>query len=268
MAAETFSKIMGIVNVTPDSFSDGGLHYSPQAAIEHALGLVRDGADILDIGGESSRPGAMPISAQEECDRVLPVIEGLKAAGCSLPISIDTVKYEVASKAIQAGASMINDVSGLMHDVLLARLAAEKKVPLIIMHSQGSPATMQNNPQYKNVVKDVLAELKGKVAIARSFGAKDIILDIGIGFGKTAEHNWQLLHALPSFQSLGYPLLLGISRKAFLGSTLNIEKPADRDTATALLHALLLDSGMSIIRVHNVAMLNQLRILKQRLQQG
>ncbi|MEN3026803.1 MAG: dihydropteroate synthase [Chlorobiota bacterium] len=264
--AQQFPQVMGIVNVTPDSFSDGGLYIEPQAAIEHALRLVEEGADILDIGGESTRPGAEPVPVEEELRRVIPVVEGIRRHQREISISVDTTKYEVAAAALAVGATMLNDISALRFDPRIGELAAEHDVPLVLMHMQGTPRTMQDNPQYGDVVAEVKAFLQERIAYARSLGVRRIIADVGIGFGKTVEHNWELLRRHREFLALGVPMLLGISRKSFLGKTLGIEDPRQRDCATALLHALLLDSGVSIVRVHNVALMAQLRRLWQCLQ--
>ncbi len=261
MQQEHFPKIMGIVNVTPDSFSDGGLYSNANNAINHALKLIDEGANILDIGGESSRPNAETISIDEELERVIPVIEGIRKVDTTIDISIDTVKYEVAVAALEAGAGIINDISGLTNDKRLASLAAEHNVPLIVMHMQGTPRIMQKNPSYSNVVEDVFSDLSGKIRYAQSVGVTNIMADIGIGFGKTTEHNWTLLRNLKRFEGLGVPMVLGISRKSFLGKLLGIEHPIDRDIATGLLHALLLGENVEVIRVHEVNQMAALRKL-------
>lgn len=268
MTNNNFPLIMGIINVTPDSFSDGGLHLQADAAINHALLLASQGADILDIGGESTRPGAVSISTTEELSRVIPVIQGIRDAGCELPISIDTIKPEVARKAIEAGATIINDISGLALGPELAFIAAEHNASLIIMHSKGTPQTMQINPYYQDIVQEIASFLVEKAHIAKECGVKDIILDIGIGFGKTVDHNWQLLSSLSTFATLGYPLMLGISRKSFIGKSLLIDTPVDRDLSTALLHAMLLNTKMHILRVHNVNLMSQMRVLYSLLEQN
>lgn len=260
-----FPKLIGIINVTPDSFSDGGLFFNPDAAIRWGLELLKDGADILDIGGESTRPGAQPVSAIEELKRVLPVIEGIKKEAPGAIISVDTTKYEVAKEAIEAGASIINDVSGLQNDIRLAYLAAEKNCTLVIMHMQGTPSIMQINPTYENVVEDIFKFLESKIQMAKQIGVKSIVADFGIGFGKTLEHNWELLRNIPRFYELNVPLLLGISRKSFLGKTLNIENPIERDVPTLILHTLLLNFNIDFIRVHNVRHFQILKKLYQRL---
>jgi dihydropteroate synthase len=232
-----FPSIMGIVNVTPDSFSDGGLYADHQTAIAHANSLIEQGADIIDIGGESTRPGAEIISIEEEIHRTIPVIEGIR-------------KFNT----MNAGACMINDISGLDSGPELARIAARFDAPLILMHRKGVSATMQQNPQYENIVEEVKLHLMERCALAKEYGAHKLIIDIGIGFGKTMDHNWELLRSLHEFHDIGYPMLLGISRKSFIGSTLDITNPADRDIPTHLLHALLINKHCSIIRVHDVSM--------------
>lgn len=259
-----FPHIMGIVNVTPDSFSDGGETFTPEHAIAHALQLIDEGADILDIGGESSRPGADSVHAEEELRRVIPIIEAIRKHNPTIPISIDTIKYSVAEAALQAGATIINDISGLEYDVRLAKLAEQYSATLILMHMKGTPKSMQDNPTYKNVLNEVMQNLRDKIRLAKSFGVKKIMADMGIGFGKTAEHNWTLLQQHHRFAELQVPMLLGISRKSFLGAALGYNNPKDRDMATALLHALLLNTNVDTIRVHNVKLLSDLKILYQR----
>ncbi len=254
-----FPIIMGILNVTPDSFSDGGKYFSEQQAINHALKLLEDGADIIDIGGESTRPGAEPVSTAVEIQRVAPIIKELKKQKPETIISIDTVKYDVASAALDAGATMINDISGLDSDPEIASLAAEMNVSLVLMHIQGVPRNMQKNPVYSNVVEEVFNSLKSKIDFASSKGVKSIYADVGIGFGKTFEHNIELLKNLHKFEDLDVPLLLGISRKSFIGKMLGIDTPEMRDIPSAIIHALLLKNKIGIIRVHNVSLLNQLR---------
>ena len=260
-----FPAIMGILNVTPDSFSDGGLYHEHQTAIAHASQLIEQGADIIDIGGESTRPGADIISIEEEINRTIPVIHGLRALHPDITISIDTIKVEVAEAAIKAGANIINDISGLDAGPDLAIIAAKYNVPLIIMHRKGISATMQKNPTYDDVVEEVKLHLMERCALAREHGAEQLIIDVGIGFGKTVEHNWELLRSLHEFHEIGYPMLLGISRKSFIGSSLDIANPAERDIPTHLLHALLLNKHCSIIRVHDVAMAKMTKTLYERL---
>jgi len=256
-----FPKIMGILNVTPDSFSDGGQFSSFNTALNRALEMISEGVDIIDIGGESTRPGSLSVSTEVEIQRVIPIVEAIRKKNHSIKISIDTTKFEVAELALEAGADIINDISGLESDIRLADLAATYNGGLILMHMQKQPLSMQVNPEYHNVVEDVFNFLEAKVAIAKSAGVKEIIIDPGIGFGKTLEHNLTLLRNISSFEGLGCDILVGISRKSFLGKLLNIDAPQERDTSTALLHAILLSKNINIIRVHNVKLINQLKTL-------
>lgn len=253
-------RIMGIVNVTPDSFSDGGRYSSVSAAVMHGRRLVDDGADILDVGGESTRPGAQPVSTNAEISRVIPVIAELRRQGVRIPISVDTSKSLVARQALDAGASMVNDVSAGMADPDMMPLCAERSAPMVLMHMRGVPLTMQEKPAYQNVVEDVASWLHGRVMIARKAGVERVYVDPGIGFGKSVEHNLQLLRALHRFHNIA-PVVVGLSRKSFLGSLIGIEDPAERDVATAIMHSLLAHSPVSIIRVHNVALLQTVRNL-------
>jgi len=260
-----FPKIVGILNVTPDSFSDGGMFFNPESAICWGLKLLEEGAEIIDVGGESTRPGSEPVPVEEELRRVCPVIEGIKKEKPDAIISIDTTKYEVAEKAIELGATIINDVSGLQYDERMATLAAKNNCTLIIMHMQGTPRTMQINPTYNDVVEDIFDFLERKIEFARSCGVQKIIADVGIGFGKTVEHNWDLLRRFVRFYDLNVPLMLGISRKSFIGKTLGIDNPIERDIPTVLLHALLLKYRIDYIRVHNVHLVNVLKVLYHKL---
>ncbi len=252
--------LMGVLNVTPDSFSDGGKFADPRDAIDHALALEKSGADILDIGAESTRPGSDAITGDEELRRLLPVLQALRGK-LKIPISIDTRKSEVAEIALKAGAQILNDVSGLNHDERLAEIAARHKVPLILMHMRGEPRTMQTAPFARNVMKDVTDGLRASIRKARKAGvAKSrIILDPGIGFGKSFQQNYELLAQLPQLAELGYPLMVGTSRKGFLGKTLaratNKSKvPAtERLWATAATVTASILAGAHIIRVHDVA---------------
>jgi len=245
--------VMGIVNVTPDSFSDGGKFYSPAKAVAHALELVAQGAEILDIGGESTRPGAETVSESEELRRVIPVIESL-AAKVKIPLSIDTVKPAVARAALDAGASIVNDVAANRSDDVMWKIVAESGAGYVCMHAQGGPRTMQKNPVYKDVVRDVGAFFRERLEKLEAAGvaADRVVFDPGIGFGKTPEHNLQLLANLRRFTRLKRPLLLGVSRKSFigklLGAALNERLPASLACAT-----LAVASGVQIIRVHDVA---------------
>jgi dihydropteroate synthase len=250
--------IMGVLNVTPDSFSDGGQYFEPSRAIEHALEMEKAGTDLLDIGGESTRPGSQETPADTELARVLPVLEGLRGL-LKIPISIDTRKSQVAETAIRAGAQLVNDVSGLNHDPAIAEVAARHKVPLILMHMRGEPATMQKGPFARDVIKDVVQGLRASAAKARKAGIakSQIILDPGIGFGKSFQQNYELLQRLPELAKLGHPLLVGTSRKGFLGATLARDgKPASADerlwaTAASVTASIL--GGAHIVRVHDVA---------------
>lgn len=245
--------IMGVLNVTPDSFSDGGRFFDASEAIARGLEMVADGADILDIGGESTRPGATPVEAQEELRRILPVIEGLRKQS-GVPISIDTMKAGVARAAMDAGADIINDISGLQHDPAMARTAAETGAGLVLMHMRGTPRTMQEQPQYRDVTAEVAASLRNYYDEATAAGVKpeSISLDPGIGFGKTLEHNLQLLRALPEFQIHGRPVLLGVSRKSFIGRILGNPDPLAREAPTTALTAWSRQHGVRILRVHAV----------------
>lgn len=245
--------LMGIVNVTPDSFSDGGKYNSTQAAIEHALQLVADGADILDIGGESTRPYADPVASKEEVQRVLPVIEALVQQTSHIPISIDTTKSAVARVALAAGAEIINDISGLTTDPAMPELARTTGAGICAMHMQETPQTMQDDPQYKNVVTDIFEYLKQRrdQLLATGLELERICLDPGIGFGKTHQHNLTLMANCGQFHKLGCPVLVGHSRKGFLGKILG-DKTADRTAATVGGALALAAQGVQMIRVHDV----------------
>jgi dihydropteroate synthase len=243
---------MGVVNVTPDSFSDGGEFLDPQAAIAHGRQLDSDGAHILDIGGESTRPGAEPVDADEELARVLPVIEGL--AGANARISIDTTKVEVARRAVEAGASIVNDVSAFRFDPALAELVAQLEVDCCLMHMLGEPRTMQDDPRYDDVVADVKAFLEERMAFAVAAGVPEerIWLDPGIGFGKTLEHNLELLRRLDEIVAIGRPVVVGTSRKSFLGK-LTGRGEKERLPGTIATNVIALERGARIFRVHDVA---------------
>jgi dihydropteroate synthase len=242
--------VMGIVNVTPDSFSDGGHHATTTPAIAHALQLIEDGADILDIGGESTRPGAAAVSVGEELDRVLPVIEGLR--GVAIPISIDTFKPEVMRAALAAGASMVNDINALQEAGALEAVAAGDAA-VCLMHKQGTPQTMQQQPQYQDAVAEVSAFLRERLVATMAAGvARDrIVIDPGFGFGKTVEHNLNLLRELETFCALGVPLLAGLSRKSMLGAVTG--RDVNERLAASVAAALLaVQRGAAIVRVHDV----------------
>jgi len=250
--------VMGVLNVTPDSFSDGGKFFSLKHALDGALAMERAGADILDIGAESTRPGSAGISAAQELARLLPVLQGLRGR-LKIPISVDTQKATVAELAIGAGAEILNDISGLKNGPRLAKVAAHCRVPLILMHMRGMPRTMQKHPFAKNVLRDVITGLRESVAVARRAGVprSHIILDPGIGFGKSFAQNYELLARLPELSKLGYPLVVGTSRKGFLGATLaRAEKPLPpekRIWGTAATVAASILNGAHIVRVHDVA---------------
>lgn len=243
--------IMGIINVTPDSFSDGGMSASPRLAVDLAERLVADGAHILDVGGESTRPGAQPVGLQEELDRVLPVLEGLK--GCAVPVSVDTYKPEVMRAAIAAGASMVNDVNALRAPGALAAVAASD-AGICLMHMQGNPQTMQDDPRYGDVVAEVRDFLAGRLRAAEraGVGRERIVADPGFGFGKKTEHNLALLRHLDSFQELGVPLLVGLSRKSVLGGITRRNVAEERVYASVAAALLAVAKGAAILRVHDV----------------
>jgi dihydropteroate synthase len=244
--------IMGILNVTPDSFSDGGSFLEPDDAVRHGLEMLESGADLIDIGGESTRPGADPVAAALEIDRVVPVVEGLAQAGAL--VSIDTSKAEVAAAAIAAGAAIVNDVTAL-GDVDMASVVAESGAGLVLMHMQGEPRTMQQDPTYEDVVSEVAAGLAATVeaAVAAGINPDQICLDPGIGFGKTVDHNLDLLTlGVERLAETGHPVLVGASRKSFIASLLGPIEPEERDVASAAAHVLAIASGASVLRVHNV----------------
>ncbi|HEV3322828.1 MAG TPA: dihydropteroate synthase [Solirubrobacteraceae bacterium] len=262
-------RLMGVVNVTPDSFSDGGLFLDPRAAVAHGLELVEEGAEILDVGGESTRPGAEPVAAEEELRRVLPVVEGLAEAmpahapsSARPTISIDTAKASVARAALEAGATLVNDVTALRGDPEMAGVVAQSGAQCCLMHMLGEPRTMQREPRYGDVVDEVRAFLEQRLAFAVGEGVAEerVLLDPGIGFGKTLEHNLQLLRRLGELAALGRPLVVGTSRKSFLGRILagaGAEgEPADvagRLPGTIATCVLAYERGASVLRVHDVA---------------
>jgi len=251
-------QIMGIVNVTPDSFSDGGQHDDAAAAIAHGLALAEEGADILDIGGESTRPGADFVPVEEELRRVIPVIEGLRAKS-DVRISIDTRKAEVMRRAATAGADILNDVSALTHDPAALEVAAETGLPVILMHAQGDPKTMNDNPQYSDVVLDVFDFLEQRIraCVAAGIPKSRLVADPGIGFGKHLHHNVAVLGAMSLYHGLGVPVLLGASRKKLIGQLCNVEAARDRvpGSLAAALHSL--SQGVQLVRVHDVAATRQ-----------
>lgn len=244
--------VMGILNVTPDSFSDGGQWLDPEGAYQHALDMVSEGAAIIDVGAESTRPGAQPVTTQEQIRRAVPVIEEL-AGVVSVPVSIDTADFDVARAAVEAGAGMINDITALA-DERMARLAAEAQVPVVLMHMQGTPRTMQTAPQYGDVVAEVLEYLVKAARRAEGFGIphERIFIDPGIGFGKTFEHNWMLLASIDRFAATGYRVLVGHSRKRFL-QNLTGKPSSELVAATAAVTARCAAAGVAMVRVHDVA---------------
>ena len=246
--------VMGVLNVTPDSFSDGGLYLDAEEAVARALAMERAGADILDIGGESTRPGSKGISAKEELRRILPVLEKLRGH-IKIPISVDTSKAEVAEAAADAGAEILNDVTALRADPRLTEIALRRKLPIILMHMRGEPRSMQKKPFARNVMRDVTTGLRRAVATARRAGISksQIVLDPGIGFGKSGTQNYQLLQKLPEFARMGFPLLVGTSRKGFLGKALGGVPENQRVWGTAATVAASILGGAHIVRVHDVA---------------
>ncbi len=248
----TKPKVMGVLNVTPDSFSDGGLYNRTDTALSRIEEMEKQGADIIDIGGESTRPGSDPVSAEEEINRTVPVIKEAVKKYPELFFSIDTTKYEVAKAALDAGAQIVNDVSGLRHHSEKARLCAEFDAALVIMHSIKKPKTMQDNPVYSDVVSEVNRFLEKQADLAKEMGADKIILDPGIGFGKTTVHNLQLLAYLTKICEVGFPVLVGASRKSMIGSILDNRPVEGRLAGTLAVHYHALLTGAKIIRVHDV----------------
>ncbi|MFL6090613.1 MAG: dihydropteroate synthase [Aeromicrobium sp.] len=249
------TRVMGVINVTPDSFSDGGRWLDPETAIRHGLELIAQGADVVDVGGESTRPGAIRIDADEELRRVIPVVQGLASEG--VVVSVDTMRSEVAERALDAGAVLINDVSGGRADERMAHVAVAAKSPIVLMHWRGHSASMQNLATYDDVVRDVLAELSAQVDAALAVGIPEdrIVIDPGLGFSKTAEQNWEVLANLTAFVRLGFPLLIAASRKRFLGELLadpagELRPTDDREDATVAVSTLAAAAGAWAVRVH------------------
>jgi dihydropteroate synthase len=243
--------IMGIVNVTPDSFSDGGRYFDAGLALDHARKLIDDGADILDIGGESSRPGSDAVSVDEELRRVVPVVRVL-AGSCGVPLSIDTTKPEVAGECLRLGARIVNDIAGL-RDPAMLRITARYNASAVIMHMRGTPKTMQSEPVYDDLIAEVKAFLAERVPAAKQAGVRDIAIDPGIGFGKTAAHNFEILRRLDEFQSLGCPVLVGPSRKSFLGSLQGQQDAGERLEGSLAAAVIPVMKGAAVVRVHDVA---------------
>jgi len=247
--------IMGILNTTPDSFSDGGQFNSIDNAVQRVEIMLEEGADIIDIGGESTRPGSDPIAAAEQIERVIPVITTIRSRiSQDIRLSIDTTSSQVAEAALKAGANLINDISAGLNDAHMFTLAAATNTPIILMHSQGTPKTMQDDPQYTDVVQDVIAALQKRINAAITAGIKseNIVIDPGIGFGKRKQDNLDLLAHLDKFVALGFPVLLGTSRKRFMGSICAVTEPTELVTATAVTTALGIMAGVQLFRVHDV----------------
>lgn len=254
--------IMGILNVTPDSFSDGGKHSDPAAAVAKALQLADDGADLIDIGGESTRPGAAPVSADEEISRILPVLKALSGR-LSIPISVDTWKHQVARAVLDAGAEIINDISGLAFDPALAAVVAQHRAGLVLMHTRGAPRQMQQHTDYGNLMGELASALDRSAAAAHAAGIaqQQIVIDPGIGFAKDVQGNLEILRRLPELHSLGYPLLLGTSRKSFIGKVLQRDDVAEREFGTAATVALAVAAGVRILRVHDVRAMKDVALM-------
>ena len=247
--------IMGVLNLTPDSFSDGGSHTDRGRAVSHALQMVEEGADIIDVGGESTRPGSKRVSAAEQIRRVIDIIKALRRTlPSSIPISIDTTLEQVAREAIDAGASILNDVTAGRDDTDMFKLAVEKDLPIVLMHMQGTPGTMQNNPQYDNALTEVKSFLLARAEIALKMGVKksNIIIDPGIGFGKNKEHNLQLIAELKELVQTGFPVLLGTSRKRFMGSICAETEAKNLVGATCATTTIGVQAGVKIFRVHDI----------------
>jgi dihydropteroate synthase len=252
LSTSSSPKIMGIINATPDSFSDGGKYLDHSRAMDRIHIMLKNGADIIDVGGESTRPGANPVSEEEELDRVIPLLEKAIPTFGDAIFSVDTTKHGVAKKALEAGAQIVNDVSGLQKEPRLADLCAEYDATYVLMHSQGDPKTMQDNPDYDNVVEDLSSFFEQKILEAKKKGVHHIILDPGIGFGKTLEHNLKLIAHLDKFKKFGFPILVGASRKSMIGSILDNRPTDERITGTVALHYHALINGANILRVHDV----------------
>lgn len=253
--------IMGILNVTPDSFSDAGAFFDREKAIQRALEMIAEGAELLDIGGESTRPGSEPVSAEVELERVLPVIEAIRRES-NIPLSIDTTKAEVARQALTAGADLINDISALRFDERMVQIAADSGAPLILMHMQGTPRTMQENPLYASLFSEIIAFLEERIRFATDHGVarSQIVVDPGIGFGKNLRHNLLLVRSLEQLHCLDRPLLLGASRKRFIGAVL--ERPVtEREIGTAVAHSFAIAAGVHLLRTHEVALHREVALM-------
>jgi len=250
--------VMGVLNVTPDSFSDGGLFTAPQSAVEHALAMAAAGADIIDVGGESTRPGALPVSAEEQIRRIEPVIRAIRRQS-AVVISVDTTQWPVAEAALAAGANMVNDISAARHDAAMLPRVAAAAVPIILMHMQGTPQTMQRDPAYSDVTTEVTDFLRQRLAAAEASGVarRRILLDPGIGFGKSADHSLTLLRDLSKIAQIGRPLVVGTSRKSFIGRVLNQPDPRQRAFGDAAAVSWAVTNRAAVLRVHDVGAMAQ-----------
>ncbi|MFC1581489.1 dihydropteroate synthase [Candidatus Neomarinimicrobiota bacterium] len=256
---------MAILNVTPDSFSDGGAYYSKNMAINHALKMEQEGADVIDIGGESTKPGADRVTESEEMKRVIDVIEGVRS-NSEITISIDTTKSNVARSALDAGANLVNDISGLNFDSEMVKIVANYKAPVVIMHIKGTPKSMQTNPTYNNLIEEIISYFANQIefAMANGISEKQIIIDPGIGFGKTVNDNFTIIKELSQFSQLGFPILVGPSKKSFIGETLNL--PVDqRVEGTSAAIAACIINGANIIRVHDVKEMRRVMIVSSKI---
>ena len=262
---EKQSLIMGILNVTPDSFSDGGKYLEKNNAINHALAMIDNGADIIDVGGESTRPFSDPVSLDEEISRVIPVIEGIRKES-DVCISIDTTKSEVATAALNSGASLINDVSAMEVDPLMVDVALKFDCPIIIMHMKGNPKSMQDNPQYESLISDIKDYLQERVdfIVSKGINSKKIVIDPGIGFGKTVENNFEIINNLNHFTKMGFPVMLGASRKSFIGISLDLPEE-DRLEGSLAANIIGLQNGAKIFRVHDVAETNKAFVIANKI---
>ena len=265
LSIEKQSLIMGILNVTPDSFSDGGKYLEKNNAINHALAMIDNGADIIDVGGESTRPFSDPVSLDEEISRVIPVIEGIRKES-DVCISIDTTKSEVATAALNSGASLINDVSAMEVDPLMIDVALKFDCPIIIMHMKGTPKSMQNNPQYESLISDIKDYLQERVnfIVSKGVNSKKIVIDPGIGFGKTVENNFEIINNLNHFTKMGFPVMLGASRKSFIGISLDLPEE-DRLEGSLAANIIGLQNGAKIFRVHDVAETNKAFVIANKI---
>ena len=265
LSIEKQSLIMGILNVTPDSFSDGGKYLEKNNAINHALAMIDNGADIIDVGGESTRPFSNPVSLDEEISRVIPVIEGIRKES-DVCISIDTTKSEVATAALNSGASLINDVSAMEVDPLMIDVALKFDCPIIIMHMKGTPKSMQDNPQYESLISDIKDYLQERVdfIVSKGVNSKKIVIDPGIGFGKTVENNFEIINNLNHFTKMGFPVMLGASRKSFIGISLDLPEE-DRLEGSLAANIIGLQNGAKIFRVHDVAETNKAFVIANKI---